>query len=227
MANKTYSPREAAIEVLKRAEELYKESSLAKAETGHEKGVHTAANFQVNRPGVSHAGISTRSVGINESKGGGQDWQGRNEAKDRQKKVLNEMKAMPKPNLGKAEPTASPSPSPAPASSTEEYDPYTDPGIVNKSEEKPMKGSYKLAKFVGRMGAKRGVAKGETGHEKGVHTSMSQEMTPGMSQAGNKARPWNDSQGPIKGTTVDKEGSAQAHKQVLGEMKQIKPKLPG
>ena len=194
MANKTYSPREAAIAVLKKAEELYKESSLAKGETGHEKGVHTAANFQVNRPGVSHAGISTRSVGINESKGGGQDWQGRNEARDRQKKVLNEMKAMPKPNLGKAEPTASPAPSPTPVPETVDYDPYTDPGIVNKAEHQPhpgptsavpgfqaagqaqseahlktpqgdaerqagnaqrMKGHLKLAKFTGRMAAKR------------------------------------------------------------------------
>ena len=72
---------------------------LDKGETGHEKGINSAANFQVNRPGVSHAGISARSVNINESKGGGQDWQGRNEAKDRQKKVLGEMKAMPKPKL--------------------------------------------------------------------------------------------------------------------------------
>ena len=72
---------------------------IDKADTGHEKGINTAANFQVNRPGVSHAGISARSVNTNESKGGGQDWQGRNEAKDRQKKVLGEMKAMPKPKL--------------------------------------------------------------------------------------------------------------------------------
>lgn len=72
--------------------------AMGKAETGHEKGINTAANFQMNRPGVSHAGISARSAKINEAKGVSSH-QNVDEAKDRQKKVLAEMKSTPKPKL--------------------------------------------------------------------------------------------------------------------------------
>jgi hypothetical protein len=182
MGDKKFTPAEAAMAVLNKAKELYKESTLAKAETGHEKGIHTAANFQVNRPGVSHAGVSARSAKINETKGAG-SWQNVNEAKNRQKKVLNEMQSMPKPNLG-------------------------------KSEEMSMKGHIKLAKFVGRMEAKRGMAKSETGHEKGVATKPNPAFKEGMSAAG---------------VDVRAKDTGAAKQQSIGRMmdaEKIKPKLP-
>jgi hypothetical protein len=76
--------------------------AMEKLEKAAEKGVHVAANFQVNRPGVSHAGISTRAAKINKEKGA-MNWHNVNEARDRHKQVLSEMKEMPKPKLGKAE----------------------------------------------------------------------------------------------------------------------------
>jgi hypothetical protein len=65
-----------------------------------DKGVHVAANFQINRPGVSHAGVSTRAAKTNSAKGAA-SWLNVNEAKDRHKKVLEEMKQI-KPKLGKS-----------------------------------------------------------------------------------------------------------------------------
>lgn len=68
----------------------------------HEKGVHKPANFQIFRPGVSHAGISTRTAKINKEKGAS-NWQSLNEAKGRHKEIIAEQKKMPAAKLPKSE----------------------------------------------------------------------------------------------------------------------------
>jgi hypothetical protein len=77
------------------------------------------------------------------------------------------------------------------------------------------------------------IEKAETGHEKGVHVK-SKNYAQG-SEAGNKIKTWPKGKGqgydksPIIGQLTDKahEESKEAHKKVLGEIKSIKPKLPG
>lgn len=73
---------------------------MAKAETGHEKGVHSG-NFSDNA-GHSDAGLSVRHAGNKELSGANRA-SGIASAKEDHKRVLGEMKSMPKPKLGKAE----------------------------------------------------------------------------------------------------------------------------
>lgn len=91
------------------------------------------------------------------------------------------------------------------------------------------KGHIKLAKFVGRMDHKRGkpLDKGETGHEKGVHTKGNITAgNPGTSHAGDKIA--ETSYLSPRGSEGAVGQAKEQHKQVLGEMKQMpKPKLPG
>lgn len=104
-SEKKFSAREAAVAVLKKAEELLKSWSMNKAtshaylgnrdtQTGHEKGVNTRAYLSNVRPneGVSHAGDWLRTSGS-----------GKKAAKDIAHRKLEELKAMPKPNLPKSE----------------------------------------------------------------------------------------------------------------------------
>lgn len=78
------------------------EKKEIKKASSHEKGINKPANFQLFRPGVSFAGISTRSAKINKEKGAS-NRQNLNEAKDRHKEVISELKEMKKPNLPKSE----------------------------------------------------------------------------------------------------------------------------
>lgn len=293
MANKKYTPLEAAIAVLKKAEELYKASILSKAKvdeglspqkkasqraernnrsyslsdktapkstlprhnkfyekegalagkpgekvSGKPAGSHTATGVHAGSPhdknlqGRSAAGINAE-WSKKHSHAGHAEY-ARKKAVAGHTKKLNELKNMPKPDLGKAESAASPSPSPSPSPAAEEYDPYSDPGIVNKSQEAPMKGHIKLAKFVGRMEAKREkpVDKAETGHEKGVHAQAG-PRTPGMSEAGmynsaSKVSPNESRPAVLQNVESYKNSTKGAHKEVLGQMKRMpKPKLPG
>jgi len=141
MSDKKYSPKEAALAVLKKAQELYNQTTLAKATTGrlggrsdisgHEKGVHLPVrDLAGKQQGVSTMGTHVRSPSPGYSK---------DMARIHANVTHREMKDI-KPNLDKA-------------------------------EEMPMKGHIKLAKFMGRMEHKRGsqLDKAETGHEKGIH----------------------------------------------------------
>jgi hypothetical protein len=150
--SKTYTPTEAAILVLKKAKELYKASSLSKAESKHDRCVK---DVERNSPGVTNAHAVCVAEGVKPAKwnkseiekaedpltsvagarikrAAGYKEQGdtmgqkiaMEGAKDSHKDRLRGIKEAPKPNLG-------------------------------KSQEMPMKGHIKLAKFVGRMEAKR------------------------------------------------------------------------
>lgn len=102
---KKFSAKDAAIAVLKKAEEMLKSSTLSKSGFRDEdvKGVHGTHRWQskgaikdVNQPGMSRAGAQAR-IGAEGYPAAAK------EAKDHHKKVLSEMKAMPKPKLGKSE----------------------------------------------------------------------------------------------------------------------------
>jgi hypothetical protein len=199
MPDKKYSPKEAAIAVLNLAAELYKSSYLAKAETGHEKGVHTQMGGVA---GLSQAGNKAGPWHGSQGPIAGSGPVDKQGAVAEHTRVIGEMKQI-KPNI---------------------------PEPMGKTEA-PMKGHIKLAKFVGRMEAKRGkpVDKAETGHEKGVHVSSDDlaSKQQGISETGINARAdamrtHGNSSGYAKNKAVA------GHKQVLDEMKAMpKPKLPG
>lgn len=151
MADKKYTPIEAAVAVLNKAKEMYRASTLAKAE--HQP--HPGATSLVPSYGAT---------------------------------AQAQEEAHLKSPQGEAERHA--------------------------SNAARMKGHIKLAKFVGRMESKRGMAKTETGHEKGVATKMNPNSKEGMSTAGANVRLGDESA---------------AKKEAVGRMtdaEQIKPKLP-
>ena len=221
---KKYTPKEAAIAILKKAEELYGASTLAKAETGQEKGVHTQNKTFAPNSGVSQAGgpqyrKQSYSADSKEAK------MANDASKDKHKEVLGEMKAMPKPNI---------------------------PEPMGKAEA-PMKGHMKLARFVGRMDAKKeqkakeidksqDVSTEPSGYQRsvgvsqvsGVHTGGSGSKAGGLARSGKShidhAKSGNASNSKVS-AAVGKDSLNQSkddHKQVLGQMKAMpKPKLPG
>lgn len=196
MSDKKYSPKEAALAVLKRASELYKESSLSKsedlkkgdwakihsklkregyseesadkidgaikakmnkAETGHEKGVHTAI-----APNVSGA-VTTPSGKFM----GGQSLAGQKQAfsrsggKEEHKQVLGQMKQMTskdKSGMGKSEDGHNPDEKADAAlgEKVEQEVQQHEEKNADPAHEAPMKGHIKLAKFMGAMEQKRG-----------------------------------------------------------------------
>lgn len=95
MADKKYTPIEAAVAVLNKAKEMYKESTLAKAITGHEKGVHLPI-ADPRRQGTSVMGTHVRSPNP--------DGKSSKDMAQIHSKVTNrEMKQIPPPDLGKSE----------------------------------------------------------------------------------------------------------------------------
>lgn len=188
MSDKKFTPQEAAILVLKKAEELYKSSSLA-------KGDWAKIHSKLKREGYSEESAD-KIDGAIKAKMNKSDAEGHNpDAKaDAQlgEQVEQDVKQHEEQNA--------------------------DPAHA----EPQMRGHIKLAKFMGRMEHKKSLQKGETGHEKGVHTAMAGEG--GMSSAGNAARPFVGD----KSGTSNKEHAQDKHSEVLGQMKaQPKPKLPG
>ena len=65
MSNKQFTPKEAAIAVLKKAEEMYKNSSLAKAESKHDRCVK---DVEQNSPGVKNAHAVCVAEGVKPAK---------------------------------------------------------------------------------------------------------------------------------------------------------------
>jgi hypothetical protein len=128
MSDKKYTPRETAIAVLKKAEELYRSSTLAKGEWKH---IHD----KLKREGYSE------------------------ESAD---KIDGAIKA----KMGKSEETpANPDQNPAAANPDEKADAALGEQVEqevqaheasNKDPEHHEKGSYKLAKFMGKMEMKKG-----------------------------------------------------------------------
>ena len=157
---KKYSAREAAVAVLKKAEEMIKSSELMK------KGVDQYDN-QVHQKGVQHGIPSRSNAGTahshSESMQGHHVRTGNIEsAKNQAKKTIAQLAQQPKPNLTKADETPSdnveqtPDPRTNPKEIAENGNPA--PGALPQNEEKysaEMKGHIKLAKFVGGMEKKR------------------------------------------------------------------------
>jgi hypothetical protein len=215
MSDNKYSAKEAAIAVLKKAEELYKASNLAKGEMKKDGPSPTASPSPASQIATGF-GNATGSAGVSNAMGNlmgkseeNPDTKENPDAKedaDLGEKVEQDVEQHEKENAGAEEQEA-------------------------EQKEPEMKGHLKLAKFMGRMEHKRGerakeMDKAETGHEKGIHRAIM--GVGGLSHTGNKAGPWHGSNGrPIAGSgPVDKEGAIQGHKQVLGEMKQMrKPNL--
>lgn len=240
MADKKFTPKEAAIAVLQKAEQLYKSSNLAKADTIN-KPVKQMSSFthDSEKRGSGHnlGGVSEAGEELRERKRMGLSQ--RPTIKEH-KRIFSDMKSMPKPKLDKSEelkkgdmPAASPSPAPTPMPTINQQI-----GSPFGKSEAPMKGHIKLAKFMGAMEAKRGQRPGamdkgepdrgkETGYEKGVNTKGNFHAgKPGQSHAGDKIEETSylsprGSQGAI-------DQAKGQHKQVLSDMKSMpKPKLPG
>lgn len=160
MPEKKITPIEAAVAVLNKAKEMYKNSTLAKSYEGFKAVEASAAKSGASDPAAVAAAAGREKYG----------------------KEAFQHAAATGHKMG-------------------------------KSEQMPMKGHIKLAKFVGRMEAKRGMGKSETGHEKGVATKMNPNSIEGKSVAGGHVR-------------IGDEGEAK--KQAVGRMmeaEKIKPKL--
>jgi len=239
---KKFSAQEAALAVLKKAEEILAKAAKSKSympnkvsSTGPEfenytfqSGVH-APHSQKAVSDAVHAGRKDVKSGM-----------GSKEAvKESHKAKLAELKAMPKPELKSEE--ANPDQA-ADAKLGEEVahkvadhiaaDPASHEDLLSG-----MKGHIKLAKFMGRMEHKRSMRAEDqkmspeaemdksTGHEKGVHTHNHEG--PGNSPAGSF------SSAAVKGnTSLPKQelnsAAKDEHKKVLSEQKAMpKPKLPG
>lgn len=114
---KKYTAQEAAIAVLKKAEEVLKKSGVL--EKGHVGGIAGGAGrnkYQdqsekqkgINLPHAAHSALHTGDLGTSDAGDHAKDTYGGkrllvDSAKDKHKKVLGEMKTMPKPNLPKSE----------------------------------------------------------------------------------------------------------------------------
>lgn len=168
---KKYTAQEAALAVLAKAQEVYKASELAKSgyRDAGVKGVH-GTDKAVTNQGTSRAGAQATSKGKPAA--------AMAEAVGHHKKVLSEIKAMPKPNLGKAEagtfnarkeseagmgaqmkaegvnqtPPDGVRPNGTPP---DNFNGNPAPGAEPKNQGENYKGHIKLAKFVGRMDEKR------------------------------------------------------------------------
>lgn len=168
---KKYTAQEAALAVLAKAQEVYKASELAKSgyRDAGVKGVH-GTDKAVTNQGTSRAGAQATSKGKPAA--------AMAEAVGHHKKVLSEIKAMPKPNLGKAEAgtfnarkeseagmgaqmkaegvNQTPPDGVRPTGAIpDNYNGNPAPGAEPKTQGDGYKGHIKLAKFMGRMEEKR------------------------------------------------------------------------
>lgn len=144
--SKKYSPKDAALAVLHKAKEVLEKSELLKAEDAKkmsgksglvrldtqanqdQKGVHQHG-YKGTSGGISEAGAKLRDYGSDPQKQ--RSKYGKDQAshvKEIHKEVLGNLKAMPKPNLGKSD---------------------------ESEEGSDFKGHIKLAKFMGHMEHKR------------------------------------------------------------------------
>ena len=187
MADKKYTPREAAIQVLQKAEELYKSSTLA-------KGDWAKIHSKLKKEGYSEKSADKIDGAIKAKMGKSEDQANPDAAADAQlgEKVEQDVQAHEAQNQ--------------------------DPAHHEK-------GSYKLAKFMGRREHKKGQKAKEAPmmdksnefnpNVKGVHNAAPGS---GASSAGISARGSDKNMGQAK----------EQHKQVLDQIHQMsKPKLPG
>ena len=207
MSDKKYSPHEAALMVLAKAQELYKSSNLAKGEWNK---IHS----KLEREGYSKESADKIDGAI--------------KAKVEGKKLKKDEGMVSDMPMGMSEKNPDEKADAKLGEKVEREVEAHEEG--NEDPKHEMKGHIKLAKFMGAMEAKRGkrpgmkeMDKAETGHEKGIHTAVDPyphnriKKLAGMSEAGTLAT-----------GLFDQKPAKEAHKKVLGEMKEMpKPKLPG
>ena len=168
---KRYSAKEAAIAVLKKAEEMLKNSELAKAapyNLGHReaKGIHHQAGPTHSgegadtRVGQSRAGANIRSQGK----------LGVEHAKTAHKQVLSEMRAMPKPNLTKAQPPGEIHPKEPQAGESEQ------PGDRIKTQVAPDKNPKEQAEGNNELAGTTPTQVGQDGKNKPGFSEMQSEI---------------------------------------------------
>lgn len=204
MADKKYSPKEAALAVLQKAQELFQLSPLAKGEWNKIHNKLEKEGYSKESADKIDGSIKAKMNKSEDPMAMGMSEKNPDEKQDAQlgEQVENDVHAH--------EATAS------------------DPG---QHAEPEMKGHIKLAKFMGRMEHKKGqkaaseIDKSETGHEKGVATA-DDAGSPGTSAAGGMVRTAsNAAPGFAKDTIVGNAKKASVGRMM--ENSQIKPKLPG
>jgi hypothetical protein len=201
MSTKIFTPREAALQVLKKAEELYKSSSLA-------KGDWAKIHSKLKREGYSEESAD-KIDGAIKAKMNKSDEQGNNPDEkadaDLGEKVEQDVQQHEESN--------------------------EDPAHAKPEMKGHIKLAKFMGRMEHKKGQKsKEMDKAETGHEKGVHTAIggTDKAGAGMSNAGADARAGtqnariNDSSGRAMNSAKSQ------HKQVLDQIHQMtKPKLPG
>lgn len=220
MADKIYSPKEAALMVLAKAQELYKLSSLSKSED-LKKGEWNKIHAKLEKEGYSKKSADKIDGAIKAK-------MGKSELKKDEDMGGGMAMGMSEENPDEK----------ADAKLGEEVEKEVENHEEHNEDPKhEMKGHIKLAKFMGRMEHKKSqkskeMDKAETGYEKGVNV-QNQQNRPGMSQAGNDVRHAASKKGGAMGTSSmpASEHIADAknqHKETLAQIHQMsKPKLPG
>jgi len=211
MSDKKFTPQEAAVLVLKKAEELYKSSSLA-------KGDWAKIHSKLKREGYSEESAD-KIDGAIKAKMNKSDEQGNNPDAAADAKLGEQVE--------------------------QDVQQHEESNSDPAHGQKEMKGHIKLAKFVGRMEHKKGLAKaeedaskmsGKTGmvrattesnqNQVGVNQTGNNGRSGGMSEAGNLVRNAAHSMPKRAAEAIGR--AKQIHSDTLGSLKaQPKPKLPG
>lgn len=225
MSDKKYSPKEAALAVLAKAQELYKLSALSKSYEGFKAVEASAAKSGASDPAAVAAAAGRKKYGkeaFQHAAAAGKKM-GKSDANpdEKQDAELGENVEAIVGNHEKANEGA-------------------------ESQEPEMKGHIKLAKFVGRMEHKKGqkskemdkaemgsqmsgksgtLATKETGHEKGVAVKGNHGASQGISEQGAALR--NASYTSPKAVTGAVSNAKTASVGRMMENEKIKPKLPG
>ncbi len=229
--SKKYTPREAAIMVLQKAEELYKLSTLAKARVDEGKNPQTKAwdrSARNDRTGTNTTTWKEPPGPIGKILGkpdkettqvhqktheavGNQDYRRGSQATPGHAPKTSPLESGGTVTSARKV-VGTPSRTPDYPKSSFKYS-----NAVGKSEEAPMKGHIKLAKFVGRMEAKRG-------------KPMDKAEDPLTSVAGDRmkrAAGYKES-GDKLSNKIANEGAKESHEKRLQGIKEApKPKLPG
>lgn len=205
---KLFSAKDAAVAVLKKAEELLKSSAMNKALNG-DIGAKISAGFNgAMAGGTPPPAPVSKSEGVQKQVAPEDSKEERKEGNNPAPGAFPQNEKKYSAELKKDAPAVG-----ATLGSKIGYPGAPPTAPIAKEEgapaEAPMKGHIKLAKFMGRMEHKRGATK-PTGHEKGVHPQQGQL---GMSPAGNLAV---DASSPHS-----QEKAKDMHRQVLKETKEL------
>ena len=239
---KIFTPREAALAVLAKAESLYKSSTLAKKYEGFKAVEESAAKSGASDPAAVAAAVGMKKYGK-------KNFENHAHEGKKFKKSDENPDAKEDADLGeKVEQDVHEHEQQNPEAEAKE----------GEGQEPQMKGHMKLAKFMGRMDYKKGQKSkemdkseetrkgvlnedaskmsGKTGtvrgttesnqNQTGVNQTGNNGRSGGMSDAGNMVR--NAQFSTPKGAAEAKQGAKSIHEKTLNQIHQMsKPKLPG